>query len=129
MFLAPGSELAHVLDRGEIGTDTLVGFEHDPGDVLRAQVSPVQSRDEEIETGVLSPVTVGKRDLDDRRVFIDDPGFLTGNAARLLSTQSAAMEAAFSADNADLFLTPLANAVGAGEFDGAFRGLRTSGEE
>ena len=54
---------------------------------------------------------------------------MAGDAAGLLSTESAAVEAAFGADDADLFVTAFADAVGAGEFNGAFGGFGAGGEE
>ena len=67
--------------------------------------------------------------MDDRRVFIDDPGFLAGNAAGLLRAQRAPVKAALRADDADLPVAALADAMGARELDRALSRFRARREQ
>src|SRR5262245_56055495 len=87
VLAAPGRELPDVLDWGKIGPDSLIGFEHDSGDVSRLYSFAFQRGEEQIETGVFGPVTVGKGYLEDGRVLVDNPILLSGNASGLLGSE------------------------------------------
>ena len=100
--LAPLGQLVNVFDRREVRAHALERLEHHPRDVLRLQAFPGQRGQEAVEARVLGPIAVREGDLHDGRVFIDDPGFLAGNAAGLLRAERAPVKAALRADDADL---------------------------
>src|SRR5262245_40030455 len=112
-------ELSEVVEGCEVRSYTLIGLEHDARDIFRPHAFLLQCFQEQVEACVFGPVTVREGNLDDGRVFIDDPVFLSGNSTGLLRTERAPVKAAFRANDADLFRPVFANSVRAGEFDGA----------
>jgi len=122
---APLGKLANVIHRREVRPHALVGFKDHAGDILRRQSFPGQRCQEKLEAGVLGPVAVREGNLHDRRVLVDDPALLPGNAAGLLRAQRSPVEAAFRAHEADLPGAAFADAMGAGQFEGALRRFRT----
>src|SRR5437667_6241837 len=84
MSVTPFCEFANVLDGREVRPHALVGLEHNASDIVRAHPPFIQRSKEQLEAGVLGPIAIGKRHLDNGWVFIDDPAFLSRNAAVLL---------------------------------------------
>src|SRR5262249_14449192 len=104
-------------------------FEHDSGNVSRVHGFAFQRGQEQIETGVLRPVTIGKGDLDDVWILVDDPIFLSGNPSGLLRSESSPMKAPFGAHQAYFLTTAAANAVRPRQLKGTFGRLRAGGQE
>ncbi|MPN19671.1 hypothetical protein SDC9_167043 [bioreactor metagenome] len=73
VLAAPISHLAHIFNRSEIGANALVGFHHDTGHVPRFESCLLEGSEKGVEPGVLLPITVRERRIDDGRIQIDDP--------------------------------------------------------
>ena len=126
----------HQLDRAltystgrKVRSDSLVGFEHDPGYPVRLHTLLSQSLTEEGETCILGPVSVGEWNLHYGRIFIHDPSFLARDSARLLCSESAAVKASFEADETDLVGSCFPDAVRPSHLQGIFGGLGARGQQ
>src|SRR5262249_7334315 len=91
MVFAPGSQILDVLDGREIRANTLVTLGQGTSHGVGRYAAPVNRFEEGSEVGAHGPVAIGKRDLDDSGVFIDNPAFLARDAAGLLGTQGSAV--------------------------------------
>ena len=119
----------NVLHRREVRSHALERLEHHPRDILRPQPFLGQRRQEQLEARVLRPVAVREGDLHNRRVLVDDPAFLPGNAAGLLGAERSPVKTALRAHDADLLRAAFADAMRADQLDGALGRLRTGREQ
>ena len=101
-----------------------------PATFSGAKPRAVSRGEESFEARVLLPIAIRKGRVDDRRVEIDDPGFLTRHAAGLLRAQCAPVKPTLETDHAQSsWLPPTWMPMRAGEFEGALGGLRTGGQQ
>src|SRR6266446_7108226 len=85
----------------------------------------LQGRQESVEGGVLLPIPIGKRRIDDCGIEIHDPRLLSGHAAGLLRAELSPMNSSLVTNDADFLFASHCEAVCPGKFNRALRCLRT----
>lgn len=79
MAVAPLAQGFNVLRRSKRGGAGLASLEHHGADLAGRDAVFGQRTFEELETGVLGPIAVGERDLDEAGIEYADPFLQNGN--------------------------------------------------
>src|SRR5579883_1797433 len=116
MGSAPLGQALNILEWGEVGTDTLVGFHQDARNMLRLEPGSNDELFENLEPRVLLPVSVWKRRVENCRVKIHDPRLLSSHAAGLLRAQGPPVKTALKPYKPNLFFTKRPDSMGPCQF-------------